>query len=653
MKTFNIENRRYLGSKTRLLPFIHDVVSKNCPGIHSVLDLFGGIGDVASSFNDGKVAVSVNDLLLSNFISYEAWFGSQKIDSKKMIRIISEFNSIQNPGDNYFSDNFSGTYFSRENCQKIGFIRQDIEDKFQKGEINSRERAILITSLLYAMDRIANTVGHYDAYRMNGDLKKPLIMEPLSLASARINRENHIYREDANSLVKKISADLVYIDPPYNSRQYCDAYHLLENVAEWAKPQVFGVAKKMNRKGLKSGYCTQKAPLVFDDLISNIKAKYILVSYNNMGKKGAGRSQAKISDEDIMASLSKRGEVMVFSKDFNQFTTGKTHIDNHQERLFLCVVGKKTALKDEKDDAVDGFAKSPLNYTGGKYKLLPQLISKMNCGNKTFIDLFGGGFNVGANVPSGTVIYNDKQKEVERLIRLLYVKNSRQIIDTISGIIEKYGLSNTTLNGYEYYSCVSNSGVGSFNKAKYEKLRDDYNSMEGFSEEKDFLLLVLVIYSFNNQIRFNSKGQFNMPVGKRDFNNSTRKNLISFCKKIKTKQVKFCSSDFRHLLDEISDDCFVYCDPPYFLGNAVYNESDGWTKQDEMDLLSFLASLNEKGVKFALSNVVEHKGEVHQDLIDWMVRNRFDVSYINSNYSNSNYHLKDRGDVTKEVLVSN
>jgi adenine-specific DNA-methyltransferase len=314
MKTFNIENRRYLGSKTRLLPFIHDVVNKNCLGIHSILDLFGGIGDVASSFNDGKVSISINDLLLSNFISYEAWFGSQEIDSLKITHIIADYNSIQDPGDNYFSDNFSGTYFSRENCQRIGFIRQDIEDKFQSGEINSRERAILITSLLYAMDRIANTVGHYDAYRMNGDLKKPLVMEPLSLVSCRINRGNHIYREDANSLVKKISADLVYIDPPYNSRQYCDAYHLLENVAEWAKPQVFGVAKKMNRKGLKSGYCTQKAPLVFDDLISNIKAKYILVSYNNMGKKGAGRSQAKISDEDIMASLSKRGEVMVFQK---------------------------------------------------------------------------------------------------------------------------------------------------------------------------------------------------------------------------------------------------------------------------------------------------------------------------------------------------
>ena len=141
--------------------------------------------------------------------------------------------------------NFSNTFFSEFNCKKIGFIREDIENQFLNNEINEREKAILVTSLLYAMDKIANTVGHYDAYRLKGDLNKDLVLEELDLPQREINLNNIIYNEDANSLVKKVVADLAYIDPPYNSRQYCDAYHLLENVASWKKPVVYGVARKM------------------------------------------------------------------------------------------------------------------------------------------------------------------------------------------------------------------------------------------------------------------------------------------------------------------------------------------------------------------------------------------------------------------------
>lgn len=115
--------------------------------------------------------------------------------------------------------------------QKIGVIREDIENKFNSKEINERERAILITSLLYSMDKIANTCGHYDAYIKDGNLNKKL---ELLLPTPETNlKNNQIFNKDANELVKEISADLVYIDPPYNSRQYCDAYHLLENVAKW------------------------------------------------------------------------------------------------------------------------------------------------------------------------------------------------------------------------------------------------------------------------------------------------------------------------------------------------------------------------------------------------------------------------------------
>ena len=155
------------------------------------------------------------------------------------------------------------------------------------------------------MDRIANTCGHYDAYIKDGNFSKELELAVPEVSSCN-NKNNQCYNKDANLLVKEIYADLVYIDPPYNSRQYCDTYHLLENVAKWEKPEVFGVAKKMDRSHLKSEYCTQNAAKILEELIENINAKYILFSYNNMASKGNDRSNAKISDEDILRILQKR-----------------------------------------------------------------------------------------------------------------------------------------------------------------------------------------------------------------------------------------------------------------------------------------------------------------------------------------------------------
>ena len=146
---------------------------------------------------------------------------------------------------------------------------------------------------------------------------------------------------DSNALAKKIVADLVYIDPPYNSRQYCDAYHLLENVARWEKPEVFGVAKKMDRTALKSKYCTRSAEEAFEDLVKQLNCKYIVLSYNNMAKKGNDRSNARISDDDIIRILSAKGELKVFSEEYKAFTTGKSDIENNQERLFLCICNEE------------------------------------------------------------------------------------------------------------------------------------------------------------------------------------------------------------------------------------------------------------------------------------------------------------------------
>ena len=137
-----------------------------------------------------------------------------------------------------------------------------------------------------------------------------------------------------------MSCDVLYIDPPYNSRQYCDAYHLLENLAVWKEPQVYGKAKKMDRSHLKSEYCLKTAPRVFTDLIKNANCKHILISYNNTGESKDGRSNARIKDDVIINILKNRGEAEVFERDYKAFTTGKSNTDGHTERVFYCKVTK-------------------------------------------------------------------------------------------------------------------------------------------------------------------------------------------------------------------------------------------------------------------------------------------------------------------------
>lgn len=332
-KTSLINNRRYLGNKYKLLPFITKVVNEECSDIDSVADIFAGTGAVSSAFTE-KLLIT-NDLMYSNYICNYAWFGAEEYDPQTIIDCVVRYNSLSDLEDNYMTENFSDTYFSRDDCAKIGYIRENIESLYENDRINQRERAILITSLLYAMDKIANTCGHYDAYRKGVVFDKTLELY-VPLAEVHNNADNKCYNTDANELVKKIKSDLVYIDPPYNSRQYCDAYHLLENVARWEKPEVFGVAKKMDRSSMKSKYCTQSATEAFELLIKDINAKYILLSYNNMAAKGNDRSNAKISDDDILRILKKKGEVKVFSESYKAFTTGKSDIDDNQERLFLC-----------------------------------------------------------------------------------------------------------------------------------------------------------------------------------------------------------------------------------------------------------------------------------------------------------------------------
>lgn len=298
---------------------------------------------------------------------------------------------------------------------------------------------------------------------------------------------------------------------------------------------------------------------------------------------------------------------------------------------------------------------SPLNYTGGKFKLLPQILPLFPKNIDIFVDLFCGGANVGINVQSNKTILNDTNDNLTLLFSMF--KNlGDDFLHLVDEIIENYQLSQSSKYGYAYYNCNSNTGLAPYNKDKFLKLRDDFNNSKDIGYYHYAMLYTLILYSFNNQIRFNSRGQFNLPVGKRDYNEKMRLKLQKFIDRLKEKDYKFSNSDFRKFdISTLTSNSFVYVDPPYLITCATYNEQGGWSEKDEKDLLCFLDILHEHNIKFALSNVLRSKGKKNSILTNWVQQNnnKYKVINLTYDYNNSNYQTKNKDAVTEEVLIIN
>ena len=298
---------------------------------------------------------------------------------------------------------------------------------------------------------------------------------------------------------------------------------------------------------------------------------------------------------------------------------------------------------------------SPMNYTGGKYKLLPQLLPHFPDDIGTFVDLFCGGCNVGINVPAKTHIYNDHCAPLIDLYRTMKSKEKEEFLEDISEVIDRYGLSRSSVYGYDHYGCESSTGLGKYNRSSYLRLRTDFNTSRLRNDHYYVMFYVLIVYAFNNQIRFNSSGEFNLPVGKRDFNRKMENKFRGYVTVIQEQSAQFRTSDFRRLdLSGLREGDFVYADPPYLITCAAYNEQGGWTEKEERDLYRVLDGLHEKGVRFALSNVMDAKGKKNTLLYDWTEKNKgYRIIDLDHSYKNANYQRKEKNSGTREVLIVN
>ncbi len=282
--------------------------------------------------------------------------------------------------------------------------------------------------------------------------------------------------------------------------------------------------------------------------------------------------------------------------------------------------------------------KSPLNYIGGKAKLLDQLIPLFPKQINNFVDLFAGGCNVGVNLDANNYFFNDNLTYLIQMYRAF----KEQELDITMQHIE---------------SCISDYKLSLTNEDGYKEFRSHYNKTKNPID-----LFVLIAYSFNHQIRFNNNHEYNNPFGKErsSFNNTMKNNLERFIIKLKETNSVFTDQCFDSFdFSFLSNKDFVYCDPPYLITTGTYNDGKrgfkGWTIKEELSLLNKLNELDNRKIKFALSNVIEHKGKSNDILKEWIAQNsKLKVHFLDINYSNSNYQTIDRDkNASVEILITN
>ncbi len=598
---------RYLGNKKKLLDFISSVIDKyNIEG-ETFADLFSGTSSVGDHFKEQYNIISNDYMYFASIIakaklSFEKEPEFKKFVKKFNIDPFSYFNEKKYQiKDNYFiTNNYTPIgnrmYFSEKNATKIDGIRLEIEELYRANILSESEYAFLIASLLYSTLKISNTTGTYQAFLKFWESRalKELVLFPIEFNRSEFINDNQIYCRNVNELVREIEGDIAYIDPPYTINQYANSYHILETIAKYDYPDIFGKTGRRVQRELSAYSNKNKAIIEFEDLFRQINFKHVLLSYSN-------QSLIPIDElVDLARKFAINQEVFIEEIDYREYATNNPSYKGKNGSLKECI------LYFKKDRAIK---KSALNYSGSKDKVLPILYKYMPKHIDTFVDAMGGAFNVGLNVVAmNKVVYNEKNPYIYRLVEYLISNNKDTIIKNIKAIICDYNLEKK-------------------GKESYLKLRNDFNK----NQNRIDYLYALHIYAFQNMIRFNSNYKMNTPVGNNEFSSRNMDRIRAFIPK--TKSLELFNDDYIKLnLKDYEKDTLFYFDPPYFISKAEYNDGkrgfDGWSVEQESQLLDFLTKLDEMGYKFILSNVMEHKGKKNNLLQKWADTHNYKIIEI-------------------------
>ncbi|MBE5757963.1 MAG: Dam family site-specific DNA-(adenine-N6)-methyltransferase [Clostridiales bacterium] len=611
---------RYLGNKTRMLDNIKSVMLDNNITEGVFCDLFAGSGSVGDYFKD-KFEIIANDFLHSLSIINRAKLENNDVpEFKDFIKKfgVNPFSYLNSknyiPDSQYFiTNNYSPKgnrkFFTVQNSIKIDGIRIEIEELYKNFIIDLKERNFLIASLIESVMGVSNTTGTYEAYLKNWDNRalKNFEIQPISINKTNKIYCNTIYNKDSNELLRKISGDILYIDPPYTVTDYNSAYHILESISKYDYPVIGGITGRRKETTIKSKYTRkQQALLNFEDLFRQADFNHILVSYSTQGL---------VSIEEL-TNLAKRfavkNEVKVYEFPFREYK----NIRSSQKRNDL----KEVLIYFKKDSEI---IKSPLNYTGSKYSIFNEIAKVLPKHISTFVDMMGGAFNVGVNIVADRVIYNEFLPHTFNIISTLLKENNEIIIKKVESIIKEFKLEKG-------------------NKDAYLNLRNCYNKTKDI-----YQLFVLHMYCFQNQMRFNAKLEFNSPVGNCSYNSNLTDRIINFVPK--TSNYELYNDSYSNIdISNLDKDTIFYFDPPYFITSATYNDGKrgfiGWNADEETKLLEYITMLHEKGFKFILSNVIYHNDSTNYLLAEWVKTHNFLITNID------NVGAKNSRD---EVLVTN
>lgn len=602
---------RYIGNKTKLLFEIQNLLIKKriLNSNLTFCDIFSGTGCVGD-FVKSKYRIIANDSLYAAYCVTAAKLRTPSKFHKLSVNPFQYFNSVDTSSYtigfcyNNFAPTVSGRmYFSDENAKKIDFIRDSLDKWFEDGILAENEYVYLIGCLIESVSKVANVAGVYSAFLRKWDPRalKPMMYVEVERISGDMHSDNVVYNKNANDLIKEIKGDILYIDPPYTSTQYISQYHVLETIARNDRPITHGVGAHRDNGNQISYWCKKEyVAREFEELIANANFKYIIFSYSDAGLMPKELIEKILKRYAVEGTYSCQEISFVKYKNtraLNREIKENTASQEHFEWLFYI---------EKKEDV--NYA-SPLNYIGGKQDVISLIKGHMPDNINTFYDLFGGGATVSINVPAKSVVYNDINWNVSRLLQFIGRCDIGYIEKYITKTIDKFSLSKA-------------------NKEAYTTFRNNYNATP-IEKRKPLDLYLLICYGFEHQIRYNSKMEFNNPCGNSGYNPEMRSKLISFHNRVNRIDMSFYSENYDYFEDRIKADDFVYCDPPYLNSCGAYNDGkrgfNGWDEKQEKQLLEFLLRLHKRGIKFMLSNMSNRNGSSNQVLMEWVEANGFKV----------------------------
>lgn len=595
---------RYIGNKSKLLGFIDNVINKHRIEGDIFVDLFSGTSSVGDYFKS-KYKIISNDFMYYSYVFSKAKLLNDSIPKFKNFKknyskdIFEWLNKkIFRPNKHFFIYNNytpkgNRMFFTESNGFKIDGIRISIEELYRDRIIEENEYYFLLASLLESVTKFSNTSGTYEAFFKFWDsrAKKDFLIQPLEFLHKKYNDNNIIYQKDSNELIREIKGDILYIDPPYSVTQYASAYHILETIARYDFPYIKGVGGKRDKGKCVSLYSRKhKVYEQFEDLFRQANMKHILLSYSN---------QSIISLEE-MVNLAKlfsvNNKVYVEDLSYREYQNHRSSKKRNGKKLKEVIIYFKKNTK---------IIKSPLNYSGSKDRLVPQIIKELPKHIDTFVDVMGGAFNVGANIiTTNKVVYNEINNWVFDIIKWLLQENKKPIFSDIEKTISNFKLDKGA-------------------KEEYLKLREAYNS----SDPKTLYLYVLHMYAFQNMIRFNNSKKFNTPIGVAGYSDDIKSRILAFKPKTKVELLNKCYTKLNW--EKFPTDTVFYFDPPYFITSASYNDGKrglkGWNGDYEVELLSNITNIDSLGYKFILSNVLYHRNKSNHLLIEWIQEHDFKV----------------------------